>query len=106
MIFELREYGLQKGYKDEFFQFLQDIIIPFQESKGMTIVACFKALEEDDKIIWIRRYKDKVQLEKLTKEVYQSDEWLNNIKPKIIHMLNPDKMKITLLEPGEKSSLQ
>lgn len=106
MILELREYGLQEGYGDEFFQFLQDVIIPFQVSKGMIIVACFKVLEEDDKIVWIRRFKDKEEMERLVKEVYGGDEWLNEIKPKCIHMLNPDKMKITLMEAGAQSPLQ
>lgn len=105
MFFELREYRCQPGMRDKWIKFMEDVIIPFQSSKGMTIVGSFKG-EEDDHYIWIRRFKNDKDKEKLYKAVYESDEWKTNISPKIPDMMDRTRIKVTRIEATGKSMIQ
>ena len=41
--------------------------------------------------------------QRLYEAVYQSDEWVNNIAPKIPEMLDRDKIVVTRIEPTAAS---
>ena len=55
MFFELRVYGMQPGKGPEFVKYMDDEIIPYQRSKGMTILASFLN-DAEDTYVWIRRF--------------------------------------------------
>ena len=99
MFFELRQYGTQPGQRDNWVKYMEEIIIPFQVSKGMVIVGSFVGEQEQDLYVWIRRFESEIERERLYEAVYQSDEWLNNIAPKIPEMLVRDKTVVTRIEP-------
>ena len=48
LFFELRQYLIRPGKKDEWVRLMEDEIIPFQQSQGMVIVGSFTG-EEDEK---------------------------------------------------------
>ena len=54
MLFELRQYRILPGQRDTWVRFMEDVLIPFQVSKGMVIVGSFVAEEDDDLYVWIR----------------------------------------------------
>ena len=58
MFFELREYRTLPGERENWVNFMEEIIIPFQVSKGMVILGSFTGEEEDDLYIWVRRFED------------------------------------------------
>ncbi|PKB78209.1 MAG: NIPSNAP family containing protein [SAR202 cluster bacterium Io17-Chloro-G9] len=99
MFLELRQYRTQPGQRDNWVKFMEEIIIPFQVSKGMVIVGSFVGEQEQDLYVWIRRFESESERERLYEAVYQSDEWLNNISPKIPGMLDRDKIVVTRIEP-------
>jgi hypothetical protein len=82
---------------------MDKIIIPFQVSKGMVIVGSFVGEQEQDLYVWIRRFESKIERERLDDAVLQSDEWLNNIAPKIPEMLDRDKTVVTRIQPTATS---
>jgi hypothetical protein len=106
MIIELREYKIKEGRRDDFFDLLQRDIIPYQIKKGMAIIGCFKAIEDEDLVIWLRRFQNEEERERLYIEVYESEFWLTQIKPQTDEMLDRPKMKVTLMEAGEISPIQ
>ena len=57
MFFELREYRTLPGKRDDWVRFMEDLVIPYQMSKGMAILGSFVAEEEDDLYVWIRRFE-------------------------------------------------
>ena len=65
MFYELREYRIVNGKRDEWVKFMESDIIPFQSSKGMVIVGSFVSEEEDDLYIWIRRFASEEEKVKL-----------------------------------------
>lgn len=85
---------------------MEEEIIPFQISKGVVVIGSFIAEEEEDLYIWIRRFKNEAERERLYKEIYESDYWVNNITPQADEMLDREKMKITRLEATPKSVIQ
>ena len=103
MFLELRQYRTHPGQRDNWVKYMEEIIIPFQVSKGMVIVGSFVGEQEDDLYVWIRRFESESERERLYEAVYESDEWRNNISPEIPGMLDGDKIVVTRLEPTAAS---
>ena len=83
MFFELRQYRIKDGRMGEWVQFMESEIIPFQVSKGMVVIGSFVGEEEEDLYIWIRRFEDEVEREKLYKAVYEDPHWLEELSPRV-----------------------
>ena len=103
MLFELRQYKTHPGQRDNWVQYMEEKIIPFQVSKGMVIVGSFVNEEDPDSYIWIRRFESEQDRERLYKEVYESDYWKNEVAPEVPSMLDRDKIVVTRLNPTPKS---
>ncbi len=106
MLFELRQYRIKDGKRDRWVKLMDEEIIPFQVSKGVVVIGSFTAEEEEDLYIWIRRFKNEAERERLYKEIYESDYWVNNITPQADEMLDRERMAITRLEATPKSVIQ
>lgn len=42
-------------------RYLEDVVIPFQQSEGMTIIASFVDQKDPGGYVWIRRFGDDTQ---------------------------------------------
>ena len=89
MLYEYRIYECHTGKRTEWVQYMESVIIPFQVSKGMVVAGSF-INEEDER-------------EALYEAVYQSDEWLNEISPRIPDLINRATIKVMRLVPTAKS---
>ena len=106
MFFELREYRTRPGQREAWVKFMEEVIIPFQVSKGMVIVGSFVGQEEDDLYIWMRRFDSEEQRQRLYDAVYQSDEWKNVIGPQIPAMMDRERTVVRRIEPTPRSVLR
>lgn len=106
MFFELRQYRTHPGQRDNWVRFMEDVIIPFQTAKGMEIVGSFVSPEEDDLYVWIRRFENDTEKDRLYAEVYQSDHWKTEIAPKIPEMMDRERMKVTRIEATPASAMK
>ncbi len=106
MFFELREYRTLPGQRQNWVNFMEEEIIPFQVSKGMTILASFVGEEEDDLYIWVRRFESEEQREKLYEAVYESDYWVNEVAPRIPDMMDRSKIVVRRIEATPRSVIQ
>ena len=106
MFFELRQYRTKPGQRDNWVSFMEEVIIPFQVSKGMVITGSFVGQEEDDLYVWTRRFDSESERERLYEAVYESDTWKDEIAPKIPDMLHRDKIVVTRIEPTPKSVMR
>lgn len=104
MLFELRQYRTHPGQRDNWVKYMEEVIIPFQTDKGMTILGSFVAEQEDDLFVWIRRFESEPERERLYKDVYESDEWKQNIAPSIPGMLDRERIKVTRMTPTPRSN--
>ena len=106
MFFELRQYRTKPGMRADWVRYMEEVIIPFQVSKGMVVSGSFVGQEEDDLYIWLRRFDSEEERERLYEAVYESDTWKNEIAPKIGSMLDRDKIIVTRIEPTPKSVIR
>jgi NIPSNAP len=106
MLFELRQYRTKPGQRQKWVKFMEEVIIPFQVSKGMVILGSFVGEEEDDLYVWIRRFASEEERKQLYAAVYESDTWKNDIAPKVPDMLDREAIKVTRLEATPKSAMQ
>ena len=106
MFFELREYRTLPGRRQDWVDFMEQTIIPFQVSKGMVILGSFVGQEEEDLYIWIRRFENESERERLYESVYESDTWKNDIGPKIPDMMDRSKIVVRRIEASSRSVIQ
>ena len=106
MFFELRQYRMRPGHEENWVKYMEEVIIPFQISKGMVILGSFVGEEEKDLYVWIRRFESEEQREQLYEAVYESDTWKNDIAPKIPDMMDRSQIKVTRLEATPRSVIQ
>ncbi len=106
MFFELRQYRMRPGQKEAWVRCMEEEIIPFQVSKGMVILGSFVGQEEEDLYVWIRRFENEQERERLYEAVYQSDEWKSTIGPKIPEMMDRSKIVVRRIEATPRSKLQ
>ena len=106
MFFELRQYRIKPGMRDDWVKYMEEVIIPFQVSKGMVVSGSFVGQEEDDLYIWLRRFDSEEERERLYEAVYESDTWKNEITDKVGSMMQRDKTIVTRIEPTPKSVIR
>lgn len=106
MLFELRQYRTRPGRRKDWVRFMEETIIPFQVSKGMVIVGSFVGEEEDDLYVWIRRFEDEQERERLYREVYETDYWKNEVTPQVSEMLDREQIRVARLLPTPKSVIR
>ena len=106
MFFELRQYRMRPGHEENWVKYMEEVIIPFQISKGMVILGSFVGEEERDLYVWVRRFESEEQREQLYEAVYESDTWKNEIAPKIPDMMDRSQIKVTRLEATPRSVIQ
>ncbi len=106
MFFELRQYRTKPGQRERWVRFMEEVIIPYQVSKGMVVVGSFVGQEEEDLYVWIRRFDSEEERERLYKAVYETDYWQNEISPQVGEMLDRTKTVVTRIEPTSKSVIR
>ena len=106
MLFELRQYRTKPGQRDRWVKYMDEVIIPYQMSKGMVIVASYVGETEEDLYVWIRRFDNEEERVRLYKEVYENDYWQKEVSPLVGEMLDRTKTVVTRLNPTPKSVIR
>ena len=104
--FELRQYRIKDGRMNEWVEFMETEIIPYQVSKGMVVVGSFVAEEEEDLYIWIRRFENEEEREKLYEAVYQDPDWTDGISDRVGEIMDREQIVVTRILPTSGSVLQ
>ena len=103
MFFELRQYHVRPGQQAAWVKCMEEEIIPFQIRMGMVIVGNFVGEEDESVYVWIRRFENEAERERLYAAVYESDTWKNDIAPRIPEMLDRERAVITRLTATGRS---
>ncbi len=103
MFYELRRYKVFEGKMDEWVEFMESEIIPFQIAKGMVITGSFRG-EDDITYIWMRRFDSENERKRLYAEVYDSEEWKNRFAPRVGELLDRESIEVTRMIPTPRSA--
>ena len=106
MFFELRQYRMKEGQKENWVKLMEETIIPFQIAQGMVVIGSFVGEQEEDLYVWIRRFASEEERKRLYQAVYESEYWKQEIAPRIPEMLNRDATKVTRIEATPRSVIQ
>ena len=104
--FEIRQYPIRPGKMEEWIEFMQTKIIPFQVSKGMVITGSFQGEEDKSVYVWIRRFESEVDRERLYEAVYQSDYWKNEVSPQVPDLIDRDGIVVQRVLATSLSTMQ
>lgn len=106
MLFELRQYRTRPGQRERWVKFMEEVVIPYNVSKGVVVVGSFVGEEEDDLYVWIRRFESEEERARLYKEIYESDYWKNEVAPQASEMIDRSKHVIYRLLPTPLSVIR
>src|SRR3954453_20826071 len=93
--YELRQYKVLPGRMDEGVKVMEQEIIPFQVSKGMVITGSFRGETDQSVYVWLRRFESEEQREALYKAVYESDDCMKEIAPRVPEYLDRSAIVVT-----------
>ena len=108
---------------EEWVELMEKVILPFQTSKGMVVHGSFIEKSFDqfnlkdgvrkmdrsknrNNYVWIRRFENEEQKEKLYKAVYESNDWVNEIGPKVAKLIDRNSIVIHNLYSTELSIMK
>ena len=103
MFFELRQYRIKDGRMDEWVKCMEGEIIPFQVERGMVVVGSFVGEEEEDLYIWIRRFENEEEREKLYKAVYEDPHWTEKLSDRVGEIIDRERIVVTRMLPTSRS---
>ena len=106
MFFELLQYRIQPGKRDEWVEYMETEIIPYQISKGMVVIGSFISPEDADLYVWIRRFENEEERKRLYTAVYENPQWTEDMLPKVTELIYREQNNITLLEATSRSVIQ
>jgi hypothetical protein len=106
MFFELRQYHVRPGQRDNWVKCMEEEIIPFQVKMGMVILGSFVGEEDESVYVWIRRFDSEQERKRLYDAVYQSDYWKNEIAPRVPTLIDREQIKVTRLVATPHSVIQ
>ena len=89
-IFELRQYEIKEGQLDRWVNWMDEVLIPFQRSCGMTVIGSW-FVRETSHYIWIRRFESEEQRKAQYAAAYENDFWKNECLPIVAEMLDREK---------------
>ncbi len=104
--YELRRYTVRPGKMEQWLEFMEGTIIPFQVSRGMVITGSYRGEEDDSVYFWTRRFESEASREALYAAVYESDFWKNEVAPKVVDLIDRDLIQVTRVVPTERSVAQ
>jgi hypothetical protein len=106
MFFELRQYPVLPGQRENWIKLFDEEIAPFQSKMGMDVVGSFVGEEDESVFVWIRRFADEEERVRLYAAVYETDHWKDEIAPRIPAMLDRENIKVTRIVATPRSAIQ
>lgn len=104
--FELRQYKIRPGKMEQWLEYMQNEIIPYQVSKGMVICGSYRGETDDSVYVWIRRFESEEQREALYKAVYDTDYWKNTVSPIVGELIDREAINVQRIVATKMSTMQ
>ena len=101
-VFELRQYTLYAGKRDTLISLFEQNFIESQDAVGADIVGTFRDLDDPDRFVWIRGFRDMAARARALQAFYvESPAWLSHKKEANVTMVDSDN--VLLLRPAAPS---
>jgi hypothetical protein len=74
-VVELRQYRLHPGRRDDLIQLFDSYLLEPQEAAGMQVIGQFRDLDDPNRFVWLRGFRDMETRERSLKEFYGGPVW-------------------------------
>ena len=101
-VVELRQYTLRGGRRDELINLFEREFIESQETIGAHVLGIFRDLDDPDRFVWMRGFKDMPRRHEALQAFYTGPVWRANSRAANATMLDSDN--VLLLRPLPKSA--
>jgi hypothetical protein len=101
-IVELRQYTLHSGKRDTLIELFDREFIESQEALGMKIIGQFRDLNNPDRFVWLRGFRDMPSRAEALKAFYGGPVWKAHGKAANATMIDSDN--VLLLRPARPTS--
>ncbi|MBP2324761.1 hypothetical protein JOF56_005146 [Kibdelosporangium banguiense] len=71
MFYEIRTEHARSGLGTELARYMDETVIPLHQELGMHVVGAFTVIGDEDAFVWIRRFEDAADRERIVDAVHQ-----------------------------------
>jgi hypothetical protein len=100
--FELRQYTLHRGRRSTLVELFDRELVEPQEAAGMWVVGQFRDLDRDDRLVWVRGFRDMTARAGALTEFYGGPVWREHRDAANATMVDSDD--VLLLRPAYRGS--
>jgi hypothetical protein len=101
MVVELRQYTLRGGRREDLITLFEREFIEPQEALGLHVLGIFRDLDDPDRFVWMRGFRDMAQRRAGLQSFYTGPIWKTHNRAANATMLDSDN--VLLLHPLAKS---
>jgi hypothetical protein len=105
-LFELRFYTAFPGRRTELADYMDAVVVPFNQAHGVEVIASFVDEQDDDVYVWVRRFADEETRVRQYDAVYQDERWTSEIAPRVMGLMDRDRAVVTRAIPTAGSPLR
>jgi quinol monooxygenase YgiN len=98
-VFELRQYTLHRGQRDTLIDLFERSFIETQNELGAHVIGTFRDLDDPDRFVWIRGFRDMPVRQKALSAFYDGPVW--RAKRAAANSTMLDSSNVLLLRPAE-----
>jgi hypothetical protein len=99
-VVELRQYTLRKGQRDTLINLFEERFLEPQNALGVHVLGTFRDLDDPDRFVWIRGFRDMATRQQSLERFYGGPIWHANREAAIATMLDSDN--VLLLRPASE----
>jgi hypothetical protein len=71
VFYEIRTEHAREGHGAELARYMEESVIPLHQEVGMQVVGSFTVIGDDDAFVWIRRFEDAADRERVLDAVHR-----------------------------------
>ncbi|MFI8850026.1 NIPSNAP family protein [Streptomyces sp. 891-h] len=101
-VIELRQYTLRSGKRDELIELFDREFVETQEEAGMVVLGQFRDLDDPDRFVWLRGFRDMAVRHQALTAFYGGPAWAEHGPQANATMLDSDD--VLLLRPLSEES--
>jgi len=98
-VFELRQYAMQPGRRDELIELFEREFVETQEAVGMCVLGTFRDLADADRFVWFRGFRDMDERRQALDAFYDGPVWQEHRNAANATLVDSDD--VLLLRPLE-----
>jgi len=97
-VFELRQYTLRPGRRDDLIELFDREFVETQEAVGIRVIGQFRDVDDPDRFVWIRAFEDMESRRRALEAFYGGPVWAAHRDAANATMI--DSSDVLLLKPG------